>query len=54
MLAEGFKHLINMDGGFTGKRDEAGQVIEQGWVGCGFPTEGAAAAEKTWEQLKGG
>ena len=53
MSAEGFKSLINMDGGFTGKRDASGQVIEQGWAGCGFPVEGAATAERTWAQLKG-
>ncbi len=41
-----------MDGGFSGKRDELGQVIEEGWMGCGLPTESAAPAERTWEQLK--
>ncbi len=42
-----------MDGGFSGKRDELGQVVEQGWAGCGFP-EGTAPVERTWEKLKGG
>jgi len=42
-----------MDGGFSGKRDELGQVVEQGWAGCGFPTEGTTQVERTWEKLKG-
>ncbi len=43
-----------MDGGFSGKHDELGQVVEQGWAGCGFPTERAAPGERTWEKLKDG
>ncbi len=43
-----------MDGGFSGKRDELGRLVEEGWTGCGFPTEGTAPAERTWEKLKGG
>ncbi len=41
-----------MDGGFSGKRDEVGQIVEEGWMGCGFPTEGTAPTERTWEKLK--
>ena len=44
--------MINMDGGFSGKRDRAGQLLEQGWAGCGFPTEATAPDERTWTQLK--
>ena len=42
-----------MDGGFSGKRDELGQLVEEGWAGCGFPTEETTPTEKTWEHLKG-
>ncbi len=43
-----------MDGGFSGKHDELGRLVAQGWTGCGVPPEGTAPAEKTWEKLKGG
>ena len=44
--------MINMDGGFSGKRDQFGQLLEQGWEGCGFPTEATAPDERSWGQLK--
>jgi hypothetical protein len=41
-----------MDGGFSGKRDPEGTVIEEGWMGCSLPTEGSADTARTWEHLK--
>ena len=32
-------NLINMDGGFSGRRDQLGTLLVEGWQGCGFEAE---------------
>ena len=48
----GFSNLVNMDGGFSGRCDEAGRTVVAGWVERGFPvltnaTEGHSYADLT-------
>ena len=39
MLAQvGFKHLVNVEGGYSGVRDGVGQVVVQGWADAGLAT----------------
>ena len=52
LAGEGFSNMINMDGGFLGKRDQSGQVLEQGWEACGYPSEAQSPTEQTWAHLK--
>ena len=51
-MAEGFENLVNMDGGFLGRRDMSGEMIEPGWTQLDYPTEASAPAERTYEALK--
>ena len=38
MLAQaGYGGLANMDGGFSGRHDESGALLVEGWAGRGFP-----------------
>jgi len=34
----GFTDLVNVDGGYGGRRDPTGQLVVAGWVECGLPT----------------
>lgn len=51
LLTEGYTGLVNMHGGFSGARDETGAVVERGWQACGYPTEKACDAERTYAYL---
>lgn len=35
----GFQNLVNIDGGFGGKRDGFGRVVAPGWRDAGLPVE---------------
>jgi rhodanese-related sulfurtransferase len=35
----GFSNLVNVDGGFGGRRDPSGEVITPGWVDSELPVE---------------
>lgn len=50
LAAAGYRHLVNMEGGFQGARDPAGRAIP-GWAQSGFPVALQAPAEHTWEHL---
>ena len=45
----GFQNLVNVDGGFGGKRDPMGQLATPGWRDAGLPVE---TARSTWSTLK--
>jgi rhodanese-related sulfurtransferase len=47
----GYENLINMNGGFTGRRDQTGRLLVEGWLGCGFDTETSCAADHTYAGL---
>ena len=54
MLAElGYENLVNMDGGFSGRRDQTGNLLVQGWLDCGFETETTCADDHTYAGLGG-
>ena len=50
--SQGFTSLANLQCGFMGSRDEMGQVVEPGWMGCGFPCESAAPKERTYAEMR--
>lgn len=50
---EGYSHLANMYGGFTGAFDPGGNLVEAGWEACGFETTTDLNPERTWDALKG-
>lgn len=52
LSTQGYASLVNMQGGFSGARDETGQVVEPGWQSCGYPCETAAPADRTWSTLR--
>lgn len=52
MASLGFKTLVNMHGGFSGARDAAGSLVQEGWAGQGFPTTTDGEAERSWTSLQ--
>lgn len=48
--AAGFKHLVNMEGGFVGARDPFGRAVP-GWAASGLPVANRAAPERTYPHL---
>lgn len=53
-MVEGYGNLVNMDGGFHGAMDMAGNVVEPGWAACGFETTTEPDPARTWEALQRG
>lgn len=51
LAAEGWTALANMDGGFSGRYDPVGSLVQEGWAGCGFPTTIDAEPGRTYEEL---
>ena len=51
LAAEGYKSLVNMDGGMHGKTDPLGRPLP-GWHACGFPAEKAGDPARTWKSLR--
>jgi rhodanese-related sulfurtransferase len=49
----GYRDLATVEGGFNGKRDMFGNVVQKGWAELGFPVANGDAAEKSYETLKG-
>ena len=37
LSANGYTNLVNMDGGFLGRFDPMGQLVQPGWSQCGLP-----------------
>lgn len=35
----GYTDLINVDGGYGGRRDPTGQLVVAGWLECGLPVD---------------
>lgn len=52
--AAGYTALVNMQCGFSGKRDATGRVIEPGWQGSGLPCEAVAPRERKYASLAAG
>jgi rhodanese-related sulfurtransferase len=51
LSGEGYKKLVNMDGGMHGKVDALGRPIP-GWIACGFPAPAKSEAARTWKVLR--
>lgn len=54
LAAEGYPHLVNMDGGFHGSMDEMGQIAEPGWQACGYEVALRPEPGRTWAELTQG
>jgi len=52
LLDSGFTSIVNMDGGFSGRRDPGGSVLMEGWASRGFPTTAEPQAGRTYAELK--
>lgn len=48
----GFTTLVNMHGGFSGARDAAGNLTQEGWAGAGFPTTNEVESGRDWASLR--
>jgi rhodanese-related sulfurtransferase len=53
LAAQGWTRLANMNGGFEGRWDGDGSLIELGWTGCEFPTSTEPEAGRSWTELAG-
>lgn len=47
----GYQSLATVDGGFNGKRDMFGNVVQKGWAELGFPVTSGDGGEKGYESL---
>lgn len=53
ILAEaGYTDLANIQGGFGGLRDRAGNLVAKGWVDSGLPVETGQPAGRSYADLK--
>jgi rhodanese-related sulfurtransferase len=50
LAAAGYTHLVNVEGGFMGGRDEFGRPIP-GWASAGLPVEASAPPERSYATL---
>jgi len=48
----GYENTTNMIGGFVGKTDPSGRVLEAGWSGLGLPVEQGDAGASGYEALR--
>jgi rhodanese-related sulfurtransferase len=48
----GYTDLTNIQGGFGGMRDRAGNVVAKGWLDCGLPVETGQPAGRSYAELK--
>ncbi len=51
LTAAGYRSLANLKGGFSGRRDATGRVVEAGWHDAGLPCESAAPRERSYAGL---
>jgi len=48
----GYKHTVNMLGGFSGKKDSNGEVLVAGWSVLDYPIEKGDAGASGYDELK--
>ena len=53
LAGEGWTTLANMDGGYSGRYDPVGRLVEEGWAGCGFPTTIDPEPGRGYDELGG-
>lgn len=47
----GYETVFNVDGGFSGKRDPFGVVMQEGWQQCGLPVGSGDGGERSYSHL---
>ncbi|MFQ5744240.1 MAG: rhodanese-like domain-containing protein [Acidobacteriota bacterium] len=50
---DGYQRVVNVDGGFTGKRDHLGNLIAPGWQDLSLPTESDDGGDRAYNALRG-
>lgn len=50
--AEGFEHVVDMRGGFSGEKDPTGNVVLAGWQARGLPVSIAAEPGRSYSELE--
>jgi len=48
----GYKHTVNMLGGFNGKKDKSGTVLHKGWSELDYPIDQGDAGASGYDELK--
>ena len=51
LIAAGFTNITNVTGGYGGARNQAGEVIELGWMESGLPVEYGAEGDTSYPAL---
>lgn len=52
LAAAGFSNLANVEGGFGGARDRAGNVVAPGWAASGLPVETGQPTGRSYADIK--
>lgn len=52
MLENGYEEVANVDGGFTGKTDPLGNLLQAGWKQLELPSERGDGGERSWPSLR--
>lgn len=52
LLQNGYREVANVDGGFTGKKDPLGNLIEAGWTQLELPSDDGDGGERSWPSLR--
>lgn len=51
MESAGYESIANVDGGFSGKHDPSGTVVQPGWVDCGLPVSDGDGGDRSYSNL---
>lgn len=51
LRSAGYETVFNVDGGFSGKRDPFGVVLQEGWQQCGLPVGSGDGGERSYSHL---
>jgi rhodanese-related sulfurtransferase len=51
LAASGYEEVVNVRGGFGGRRDPGGRLVELGWAHAGLPVEKAPPAGGSYDEL---
>ncbi len=52
LQAQGYEQVINVDCGYSGKRDPMGNVIEPGWQQLELPSDSGDGGERSYASLR--
>jgi len=51
MEQQGYAQLVNMNGGLLGATDMSVNIVEPGWIACGFETAKKSVPGRSWREL---